>query len=998
MKKNCTLAIVLFLGSFLLSLPGPLPAQSYDPAVVAPGLRLALEEEPEAFHSVMMLLADRADPRAMEEDFRRRKASLQERAYALITALQAKASATQPAMLSWLSSSPHVNKESIRPFWITNVIFFEARREAIAALSRDPAVERLDINWEIMIPDNEEEAVESEALQNSRERGLAAIGATEMWAMGYTGHGRKALIVDSGHDIFHPAVHNNFAWHYLPMDEAWANPGEPYACGDHGVHVGGTVVGLDRLLRDTIGVAYDALWLGSSHSSCGAPGSALNYVSIYQWAMNPDGDPSTIDDMPDAINNSWSANYPTINDCFDPVHISITDAAMAAGIAIIFSASNEGPAPMTIGDPPMNNWDTVRMFAVGWLDGNNPNFPIAAGSSRGPTVCGGEGSLLIKPEVSAPGNNVRSSLAGGGYGSLSGTSMATPHVTGATVLLKEAFPYLPGEELMKALYYSAIDLGVPGEDNDYGMGIINLPAAFNYLASRGNEPAPPVVAPNDAVLLRIGAQELNCEESISPVIEVENNGSETFTSMEAAYSLFGASSVSLTYAWEGELAPGAREVIRMPKMSSPSGAYEYVVEIRKVNGTDDARKYNNRLKKRVRLIADENFTASVLGNRATCRNSNAFVQASLVGPGSVRWYDEPVGGSLLGEGASTLIPVGEEASTVYAEVLPEEKAGRTDNLGSPVQYENQQRGLVFDVFNPITIRSVKVYTEEAGSRLLQLIYPDGTTFTKVAPMVAGEQRVALNWHIDEPGEGYRLELRAGKPLGFSLGGSSYPYNVENVVSITGSTEGAAFYYYFYDWAIEFPYYCGRIPVDIGVQGAGDVPAVAFSPSEITVDISSGANTVSFTDQSVGGTFWLWDFGDGNTSTQRNPIHTYADTGVYNVILTVIGQTGCASSVAGAVTVTESGVTSVAGQLKGNAMVAFPNPAQEALYLAFRLEQPALVDYQLADLLGRPVLRGRAQLSGEETVQLSLAELPAGAYLLVVDIEGQRLAQRVVKSR
>ena len=45
--------------------------------------------------------------------------------------------------------------------------------------------------------------------------------------------------------------------------------------------------------------------------------------------------------------------------------------------------------------------------------------------------------------------------------------MAAPHVSGAVLLLKEAFPYLPGEEIMKALYYSAIDLGPPGEDNLY---------------------------------------------------------------------------------------------------------------------------------------------------------------------------------------------------------------------------------------------------------------------------------------------------------------------------------------------------------------------------------------------------------------------------------------------------------------------------------------------------------------------------------------------------
>ncbi|MCB0564096.1 MAG: S8 family serine peptidase, partial [Phaeodactylibacter sp.] len=77
--------------------------------------------------------------------------------------------------------------------------------------------------------------------------------------------------------------------------------------------------------------------------------------------------------------------------------------------------------------------------------------------------------------------SIRSCLAGGGYASWDGTSMAAPHVTGAVLLLKEAFPYLPGEELMLALYFSCTDLGAPGEDNNYGMGLINVPAAYQYL-------------------------------------------------------------------------------------------------------------------------------------------------------------------------------------------------------------------------------------------------------------------------------------------------------------------------------------------------------------------------------------------------------------------------------------------------------------------------------------------------------------------------------------
>ena len=69
--------------------------------------------------------------------------------------------------------------------------------------------------------------------------------------------------------------------------------------------------------------------------------------------------------------------------------------------------------------------------------------------------------------------------------------MAAPHVSGALLLLKEAFPNLSGEALMLALYYTCTDLGIPGEDNNYGMGVISLPAAYEYLIQRGHTPTPP---------------------------------------------------------------------------------------------------------------------------------------------------------------------------------------------------------------------------------------------------------------------------------------------------------------------------------------------------------------------------------------------------------------------------------------------------------------------------------------------------------------------------
>ncbi|MCO6480504.1 MAG: S8 family serine peptidase, partial [Phaeodactylibacter sp.] len=796
-------------------------------------------------------------------------------------------------------------------FWITNAIFMEATGPAIARLSREKAVEMIFPNHEIEIMDDGAERIPAPRLLNNAERGLRAIGAHQMWAMGYTGYGRKAMIIDTGEEVEHPALHNQFAYHTRELSEAWASPGEPQYCSDHGSHVTGTIVGLDRLQNDTIGVAFNGQWMGGPVvlSGCQYSSSVLDIFETFQWALNPDGNPATTDDMPDVINNSWGSPLPSSFDCGEHYALPIINAVMTAGIASVHSAGNEGPGSSTIGSPAINNNSLVRVFSVGNLNGNDNSLSINPGSSRGPSVCGGTESLLIKPEVSAPGTDVRSSVPGGRYISLSGTSMAAPHVSGAVLLLKEAFPYLTGEEILLALYFSAIDLGTPGEDNAYGMGIINVPAAFQYLIDQGHAPVPPVETDKDVILLRAETRDFNCGEQLAARLLVENGGTETITSLDIRHGLRGDGlPVVFSYRWEGGIEPGQREYIQLPAIPSEPGEFEYTAQIYKVNGEDDPRPLNNQLKQQARVVSDELFDARIVGNGVVCQNGQAVVQSLHDGPAAVRWYDALVEGSLLGIGKRAVLPVGEDATTVYMEVSPIQKTGREDNQGGAVQFSTAGQGLLFDVYTPCTIKSVKVYAEEAGNRLLILEGPDGSSRTLVVPVGAGEQRIPLNVSV-EPGEGWELRLRAGKALGFNVAGSNYPYTLPNVLSIRRSTQSPVFYHYFYDWEVEFSYFCGRTPVEIPVRETENTPQPAFSPANAEVDLSSGLNEVSFTDLSEGATFWWWSFGDGSGSTLQNPTHAYSDTGRYQVILAVLGEDGCISSAEGAVTVTESNVSS-----------------------------------------------------------------------------------------
>ncbi|MCA1763505.1 MAG: S8 family serine peptidase, partial [Flavobacteriales bacterium] len=372
------------------------------------------------------------------------------------------------------------------------------------------------------------------------EPGLEAINARALWDMGYTGNGRIAMTYDTGVWTDHPAHEDRFLANRMPILSTWFAYDSPIPTdkpSSHGSHVTGIMLGLEEETADTIGVAPRAYFIATdpivSNTADIKPLTDLMFG--FEWSLNPDGDESTSDDVPDVINNSWgrSNDNPDWDVCPEFV-VPVFDAVLAAGIANVFSAGNEGPNSETIGVPHNINTGLVNSFTVAAVTASSS--PVVADfSSRGPSLCGGEGSLLIKPEVSAPGISVRSTVSNGGYDNFSGTSMAAPHVSGAVLLLKEAFPDVSGEEILLALYNSANDLGVPGEDNTYGMGMIDVEAAYELL-SETNTPTPPASAEIDMEVVSINAPSatLLCDPSLTltPEITVRNNGTGDISDFE----------------------------------------------------------------------------------------------------------------------------------------------------------------------------------------------------------------------------------------------------------------------------------------------------------------------------------------------------------------------------------------------------------------------------------------------------------------------------------
>ncbi len=978
--------VVLFLAAgFALSVGR---AQS---AKIDEALLHRMEADPIALQEAIVVLADQVDTRGLLVAFEASQRPLSERSYSAITQLQAKAAATQPAVVERLAKLIGAEPGSIHRLWIVNAIYVRANAAALRRIAEWPEVG--EVMWnapvEIMAPVRREPAA---AGPNGKEPGLAAIKAPFMWNLGYTGYGRKALVIDTGNDADHPSMRDNYWGHQVPKSQAWHGSRYPEDCAEHGTHVTGIVCGLDRLTNDTIGVAFNAHWMGGPMqfpvgSDLGCASSftqtVFSNVATMEWALNPDGDPTTTADQPDVVNCSWRAS-PFF--CGSSVAIATLNALEAAGIGVVWAAGNQGPNNGTVDSGAAMNMDLVNTFAVGAI--SSSNLLAASFSSRGPSPCGGLGSLAIKPEVVAPGVAIRSAVPGTGYQSFDGTSMAAPHVAGAMLLLREAFPNLSGIQLKLALYFSATDLGIPGEDNTYGRGLIDLEAAYNYLLQQGHTPVPPAAA--DLDVLTVNAQVSGqCLGHVTASVTFENAGKTPVQSLDIRYGLEGQPLES--FSWVGNLQPDAFTTVALPPLEGVMpGEHTFVVELHQPNGAPDDRPLNNRFK-RVFEMADEAYSgAEVLMQQPVCSGAQVLLEhtPALKPEEEATWFTSGTVLSPTAVGQYFLTPPLTQNTTYFVSRWAFYKVGRPSLSGATNTLNSLDGGLIFNAEKPFVLRTVKIYADQTGVRTVRLLDRDGNTLSS-RPLVitqVGEQRVSLNFNVPK-GENLALVLAGTNTLRHTFGASGYPFTVPGVVRITSgrNSSGASTtlnYYYFFDWEIEVPSVCGRTPVSIQVK-PGAAPAVSFASSADTVFLP-GSGEVTFTDQTPGAVSWFWILGNGQTSTAAQSTATYSAEGVYRVWLIATTADGCSNVGQKNIAVLNSVSAGEAARRQGQ-LVLFPNPAGQQLNVVLSgTEVPISAEVVVFNALGQVIMQHTGvTFSPEGRWVLDVSPLPTGHYALVV---------------
>ena len=426
---------------------------SAGPNKIDPALQTTLNTlQPNEMVTVIVTLRQQADLSRVKGDVHAA------RQQGVIRALQATAKVTQGPLNSLLRARQSQGLVSrFKSLWVFNGISVTATGDVINELAQQPDVRLISPDDIQIVPTS----------FGTPEANISLIDAPTLWNMGIYGQGVVVASMDSGVDISHPDLSARWrggsnSW-YDPYGQ---HPTTPTDLNGHGTQTMGVMVGGDAG-GTSIGVAPQARWIAVKIFDDAGSATATAIHLGFQWLLDPDGNPAS-NDAPQVVNNSWAFSTPGCNLEFQLDLQSLR----AAGILPVFAAGNYGPSASTSVSP--SNYS--ESFSVGVT--NNLD-QILFFSSRGPTDCGG--TARIYPMLVAPGANIRSTGLYQTYAVDSGTSLATPHVTGAVALLISAYPNLPISIQEMALVNGAVDLGQAGPDNTFGSGRLNVLAAYQWV-------------------------------------------------------------------------------------------------------------------------------------------------------------------------------------------------------------------------------------------------------------------------------------------------------------------------------------------------------------------------------------------------------------------------------------------------------------------------------------------------------------------------------------
>jgi len=411
---------------------------------------------------------------------------------------------SQQPVLDALSGYSSDMVSDVRTNWISNTVGCYATVQVIRELAA-----RNDVAWIALktFPDVLIEPVEirepvREELNLANAWGVDKINAPAVWAMGYEGQGVLVSIVDTGVNYNHIDLHNQM-WHDTPAGYHYGwdfadGDGDPMDIAGHGTHCAGSV-GSNGNAGTVCGVAPQATLM------------AIRVGTTFSDEQDVwDGFEFSVEHGAQVI--STSLGWPQSQNPIRQTWREVEENVLAAGVVHSIAAGNEGGNPGTYGDirtpgdcpPPWIHPDQITsggLSATITVGATDQNDNLASFSSLGystwkydapwfdyPDTSPAIG--LIDPDISGPGVDILSCSYSNpaGYTTMSGTSMATPHLAGCMALLLSINPDLTPAQVDSILEVTSVDRGAAGKDNYYGAGRVDVyQAALAALELTGTE-------------------------------------------------------------------------------------------------------------------------------------------------------------------------------------------------------------------------------------------------------------------------------------------------------------------------------------------------------------------------------------------------------------------------------------------------------------------------------------------------------------------------------
>jgi subtilisin family serine protease len=389
-------------------------------------------------------------------------------------------------MLAPRRKSARAGMEPAR-FWSSRAMPLRLSREDLNRLPVElpGLVQSVHINRQLKLPS----LIENKPLKQEETEtlcstwGLRKVGVLSTWgAYGAYGKGTLIGLLDTGVDASHPDLKGKVK-HWAEFDPFGNHvPSKPHDSDEHGTHCAGTLVGGSESGR-YIGVAPDARLAAALVLDGENGGTDAQVLKGIDWALEQGVDVISL-----------SLGGLVIDAETPPTYTQAILTCLEAGVPVVAAIGNEGH--QTSGSPG----NDLFAMSVGATDPEDR----PAGFSGGRTQIIRESEFIddeslplpyAKPDLSAPGVAIYSSVPGGNWKAFSGTSMATPHVAASIALLLSATGIRHKEagerraSLVQDLIIGSVeDLGESGQDHRFGFGRLDVLRAVDYAFAKGYEP------------------------------------------------------------------------------------------------------------------------------------------------------------------------------------------------------------------------------------------------------------------------------------------------------------------------------------------------------------------------------------------------------------------------------------------------------------------------------------------------------------------------------